>query len=1093
MSFINRAPTPLKLLTLTTGIIAALLITLYVLGQIWISTDHGQNTIKSQITQSLKTSGLSFEAEAIRWSFPATISLASLKLSDHKGSWLEAEQLRATLSPDLNLMENIILDTFSANTLQFMRTPELAASENQDKTPATPNITFNNINIKRFELDSQLTQLPETLEISLLANAKLDASEQKITFKSASNIVKGLPEKISGTLAIEGTFNLNNEILIIESAELKSDAATLNANATLNIPDNTLESSGNIIITDLTKWHKDINGSVTLNNTISGTLDALVLSSKGTLNTFQYDDMTLATTALTFSAAQKENAWHGDLAAVSNDENIRLSTQYHYQSNVLNLTQISGNVYDNTAKGNLSLNLNNSLAQGTLKVSLPALSKLSDILSTPIKGTALTTINLTNDNKKQSLTFTAHAQNLSAPEHKLGVVKADISGSIPDLHKPMPQQLRAKLHRLNYNTLLITQMTSDVTYNDAIWHLNLNADVKTPHNIHLSTQANIKNPETTSWDIAIANITGTWENVPFKSLTPIKIASNKNHIEIAESKLKLGNAPITLRYKQSETLVDAALSITDLKPYPLYPGQPYAFKEAKADISSNISGSPKNPIMANHIRIRNIHPNDMKQRMSLNIESTTKDKTTQLSAETSGIESFTSSLNMNVPTTFSLNPQKFTVDSRAPITGNLKLASNLSLLVGLAATPEHEASGPIKGNMTLSGNVETPKLNGEITISNGQYKYLPLGTILKNIDTTITAKNNTIRIKSFSAQDDEKNPIKASGFVTVEGENAFNYALNLSANNVHLLKHPNIQGFTSLDVKATGNSIKGQVGGDIITKNIDIYLPSQFATSVKKLNIIKSIPSIKKQPSDPQDSYPLIMDINVVVDQGVYVRGQGLNTELEGKLHITGNVNNPEVNGSLNTKRGRYEQFGKQFKLKKASLTFKGEIPPSPYLDVIASNKNSGVEVMPVITGPVLKPTLKITSSPSMPEEEALSVLLFGKDSKSISPLQAAQLASSIAKLSGHIQSDGFNPLGTARDILGVDDINVGGGDNAAETTVGVGKYLADDVYLELERGAQNSSGKASIEVNVLPNISVQSSTGATGDNSVGVNWKYDY
>ncbi|MDP1671462.1 MAG: translocation/assembly module TamB domain-containing protein, partial [Alphaproteobacteria bacterium] len=86
----------------------------------------------------------------------------------------------------------------------------------------------------------------------------------------------------------------------------------------------------------------------------------------------------------------------------------------------------------------------------------------------------------------------------------------------------------------------------------------------------------------------------------------------------------------------------------------------------------------------------------------------------------------------------------------------------------------------------------------------------------------------------------------------------------------------------------------------------------------------------------------------------------------------------------------------------------------------------------------------------------------------------------------------GFDPAGTVRNLLGLDDFSINGsGENGEGATVGVGKYIGDKIYLEVESGA--GSGKASVEVEVTPNISVESVTGATGENSVGVNWKHDY
>ncbi len=55
------------------------------------------------------------------------------------------------------------------------------------------------------------------------------------------------------------------------------------------------------------------------------------------------------------------------------------------------------------------------------------------------------------------------------------------------------------------------------------------------------------------------------------------------------------------------------------------------------------------------------------------------------------------------------------------------------------------------------------------------------------------------------------------------------------------------------------------------------------------------------------------------------------------------------------------------------------------------------------------------------------------------------------------------------------------------------GKYLSKDVYLELEKGVTPESGKARVEVEILPNVSVEAETGENAQGGVGVQWRYNY
>ena len=61
------------------------------------------------------------------------------------------------------------------------------------------------------------------------------------------------------------------------------------------------------------------------------------------------------------------------------------------------------------------------------------------------------------------------------------------------------------------------------------------------------------------------------------------------------------------------------------------------------------------------------------------------------------------------------------------------------------------------------------------------------------------------------------------------------------------------------------------------------------------------------------------------------------------------------------------------------------------------------------------------------------------------------------------------------------------------ESAVRAGKYLNDDVYIELERGMAEQSGRARVEVEILPNVSLEADTGQDAQSGVGIKWRYDY
>ena len=118
-----------------------------------------------------------------------------------------------------------------------------------------------------------------------------------------------------------------------------------------------------------------------------------------------------------------------------------------------------------------------------------------------------------------------------------------------------------------------------------------------------------------------------------------------------------------------------------------------------------------------------------------------------------------------------------------------------------------------------------------------------------------------------------------------------------------------------------------------------------------------------------------------------------------------------------------------------------------------------------------------------------LSQVLFGRSAAQLSPVEAAQLASSLAALAG---GGGFDVIGGLREFIRLDRLAFGGGDSQSGLTVSGGKYVSDNVYLELTGGGRDG-GAAQVEWRVRPNLSVVSRIAGTGDTRLSVRWRKDY
>lgn len=258
-----------------------------------------------------------------------------------------------------------------------------------------------------------------------------------------------------------------------------------------------------------------------------------------------------------------------------------------------------------------------------------------------------------------------------------------------------------------------------------------------------------------------------------------------------------------------------------------------------------------------------------------------------------------------------------------------------------------------------------------------------------------------------------------------------------------------------------------------------------------------SIPEIKvtevsaEKPASSSSSLPIIhLDITLIADRQAYLRGRGLDTELGGRIQIQGTATDPQYQGIFTTRRGRIELFGKRFVLQNGEVRFNND---GVILRIPAIYTTSDIEIRAELYGTADSPQLKLSSIPSRPQDEILALLIFDKPIDQITAFEAIRLAAAVRTLSS---GGGFDPVDSARQMLGVDALTIDNTDTESGSglSVGVGKYLSEKVYLELKRTPNPTQPwQGSVQVELTPKLTLQSGTSENGGGGAELLWKRDY
>ncbi|WP_417430814.1 translocation/assembly module TamB domain-containing protein [Kiloniella sp.] len=468
--------------------------------------------------------------------------------------------------------------------------------------------------------------------------------------------------------------------------------------------------------------------------------------------------------------------------------------------------------------------------------------------------------------------------------------------------------------------------------------------------------------------------------------------------------------------------------------------------------------------------------------------------------DVTGLEKSTVQAKGSVPLQVGFSPFFVTVPDNQPLTGNLLINSEIESLWAILALDTQEMRGQLATDLKASGTIANPQIIGSATIREGRYENIELGTLLKNITLDAGLENSQLLRLNLQANDNKQGILRSEG--TVRFENLSNPLIDLAIqlDNLAALDQDQIAVQTDGNIAIKGSPASMTVAGDITTRETNINIGSAVAPSVVDLEVTeinrpnrlgqRNAADVKAEKKEKPSKISLDLLLNM--PRKVFIRGRGLDSEWEGRFTIKGVANAPVIEGYLSPVRGQFSFAGKNFNLQKGKIALLGGTQIDPDLDLSAVYEADNVTAIVSIQGTASNPKISFSSPDGLPEDEVLSQVLFGKASGKLSAVEALQLASAIASLSGAIDSGG-GVLGFARDSLGVDVLTAGTNSDTGSPEVSAGKYITDNIYIGVDQGASADSTKAKVQIDLTPNITLESETGQTADSKVGVFWKWDY
>ena len=428
---------------------------------------------------------------------------------------------------------------------------------------------------------------------------------------------------------------------------------------------------------------------------------------------------------------------------------------------------------------------------------------------------------------------------------------------------------------------------------------------------------------------------------------------------------------------------------------------------------------------------------------------------------------------------------------------DLAASGRLPLALVNAFIQPRALNGTAQYDLRINGAPELAAVSGTVTTQGTTVALSGTGLEIDDLSGTATLGQSRVQT-DFTAQTRDGGRLSVTGPVGLTP--GFEAGLRVALDGLVLsdgrIYTTTAEGNVTLDGPLAGGA---RIGGVINLGETNLRIPSgggSASVSLPGLRHINESPAsrltrqraglVQSDAGTTTRRRPFDLDLTINAPRRIFVRGRGLDAELGGRLRIGGTTRNVAPDGFFELIRGRFDILGKRLTLSQGRVTMQGSL--DPFLRFVADTESGDATIQIIVEGLASDPEITFTSIPDLPQEEVVSRLIFGRGLDTISPLQAAQMASAISTLTGRSDND---LVGRLRGAVGLADLDVTQTEDG-DTEVSAGAYLSDDIYTEV---TADSAGKQQINLNldVTRSVTVKGRTSNEGDAGIGVFFERDY
>ncbi len=261
--------------------------------------------------------------------------------------------------------------------------------------------------------------------------------------------------------------------------------------------------------------------------------------------------------------------------------------------------------------------------------------------------------------------------------------------------------------------------------------------------------------------------------------------------------------------------------------------------------------------------------------------------------------------------------------------------------------------------------------------------------------------------------------------------------LHVVSKNLQFKTKAGLSGSTQLNLHLDGNWEFPRLKGLIHLEEAQFKTEPRGKSSPIQGNKNPSLPSKKE------------FDLKVQFDRNVWYRRPEADIETSGELLLKKDAGGPlRLFGTIRTLQGQYRAYGREFTIQEGRLTFNGDHPPDPEINIQTSyvDGKTRAKILLALNGALSSPKPTLTSEPPLEQRDIIALLVIGRPLHDLAPSEdSKQKREEAVRLFTEYLSSEFRKRVLTRVKLDTFNVRARGLSNA---DISAGKYVTKKVFV---------------------------------------------